>query len=64
MASREALPRALQLYALISHGLNRSPVTLMTEKGRTLVRAYQDEIPLRIKEEVQAQAGLPLIKPK
>lgn len=64
MVSREALPRALQLYALIMHGLKRSPVALVTERGRTLARAGQDEIRLRIKEQVQARDGLPLLEPK
>ncbi|GAA5441787.1 hypothetical protein Dcae01_03328 [Deinococcus caeni] len=64
MVSREALPRALQLYALIIHGLKRSPVALVTERGRTLARAGQDEIRLRIKEQVQARNGLPLLEPK
>ncbi|MBX8465009.1 hypothetical protein [Deinococcus sp. RIT780] len=64
MVSREVLPRALQLYALIIHGLKRSPVALLTEKGRTLARAGRDEIRLRIKEQVQARNGLPPIEPK
>ncbi|MCD0155792.1 hypothetical protein [Deinococcus sp. 6GRE01] len=63
MVSREALHRALQLYALIIHGLKRSPVALLTEQGRTLARAGQDEIRLRIKEQVQARDGLPPIEP-
>lgn len=64
MVSREAFPRALQLYALIIHGLKRSPVALVTEQGRTLARAGQDAIRLRIKEQVQARDRLPPIEPK
>lgn len=64
MVSREAFPRALQLYALIIHGLKRSPVALVTEQGRTLARAGQDAIRLRIKEQVQARNGLPPIETK
>lgn len=62
--SREALSRALQLYALIIGGLKRSPVSLVVEKGRTLARAGSDEVRLRIKEEVRAQSDLPLIERK
>jgi hypothetical protein len=64
LVSREALPRALQLYALIIGGLKRGPVSLVVEKGRTLARAGSDEVRLRIKEEVKAQSGLPLVDRK
>lgn len=62
MVSREALPRALQLYALIISGLQGSPISLVVENGRTLARARSDEVRLRIKEQVRAQPGLPQIE--
>lgn len=64
MVSRDALPRALQVWSLLLRRLERLHLAVSVDHGRTVVHAGDDVLYLRLKERVQSRPDLPLLTPR
>lgn len=64
MVSRDALDRALQVWGLLIQGARTARIEFRAEGAVMLLVVGGKPLCLRLKEEVQAEAGLPVIPPR